>query len=87
MKRLAPFFPERFFLGLAAHSAAAQAVAVTAGVSAQAGTTSAGVSTGPRTGAQAETNYVKGFATFVHAQGGLMYEFSVGGQKFTFHPR
>ncbi|BDD88231.1 lipid-binding SYLF domain-containing protein [Desulfofustis limnaeus] len=68
--------------------ATAQAVAVTAGVVAQATTTgtSAGVSTGPRTGVQAETGYVKGFATFVHAQGGLMYEFSVSGQKFTFTP-
>jgi len=24
--------------------------------------------------------------TFVHAQGGLMYELSIGGQKFTFEP-
>ena len=77
-----------FISGSFEFDATAQAVAVTAGVSAQAGTTgtSAGVSTGPRTGVQAETNYVKGFATFVHAQGGLMYEFSVGGQKFAFHP-
>jgi hypothetical protein len=25
-------------------------------------------------------------ASFVHAKGGLMYEFSLGGQKFTFEP-
>lgn len=77
-----------FISGNFEFDATAQAVAVTAGVSAQAGTTgtSAGVSTGPRSGIQAETGYVKGFATFVHAQGGLMYEFSVGGQKFTFQP-
>ncbi|MBE0583158.1 MAG: lipid-binding SYLF domain-containing protein, partial [Desulfofustis sp.] len=77
-----------FISGNFEFDATAQAVAITAGVSAQAGTTgtSAGVSTGPRSGIQAETNYVKGYATFVHAQGGLMYEFSVSGQKFTFHP-
>ena len=77
-----------FISGSFEFDATAQAVAVTAGVTAQAGTTgtSAGVSAGPRTGIQAGTGYVKGFATFVHAQGGLMYEFSVGGQKFTFRP-
>jgi hypothetical protein len=25
-------------------------------------------------------------ATFVHSKGGLMYEASIGGQKFTFEP-
>ena len=66
----------------------AQAVAITAGAQAEAGTegVSAGVSAGPKTGAQMNTSYHKGMATFVHAQGGLMYEFSVGGQKFTFKP-
>jgi lipid-binding SYLF domain-containing protein len=37
-------------------------------------------------GVQAETEYVKGMATFVHSKGGLMYEASIGGQKFTFEP-
>ena len=66
----------------------AQAVAITAGAQAKAGTggVSAGASAGPKTGAQMNTSYHKGMATFVHAQGGLMYEFSVGGQKFTFKP-
>lgn len=66
--------------------ASAQAVAITAGAQAQAGTTgvSAGASAGPKTGVQAETKYVKGMAVFVHAKGGLMVEVSVGGQKFTF---
>ena len=68
--------------------ATAQAVAITAGAEAQVGTAgaSASVSGGPKTGAQAKTNYVNGMATFVHAKGGLMLEFSLGGQKFTFEP-
>ncbi len=66
--------------------ATAQAVAITAGAQARTGTAgqSAGASAGPKTGVQAKVNYVKGMATFVHTKGGLMYEFSVGGQKFTF---
>ncbi len=68
--------------------ATAQAVAVTAGVEAQAGTTgsNAGASAGPRTGTQAETTYIKGMATFVHAEGGLMVGVSVSGEKFSFEP-
>jgi lipid-binding SYLF domain-containing protein len=68
--------------------AQAQAVAVTAGAQAQAGTAgaSAGASAGPNTGVQAKAAYVDGLATFVHAKGGLMYELSIGGQKFTFNP-
>ena len=79
---------DEFTSGNFEFGATAQAVAVTAGAGARAGTggSSAGVSSGPETGVQAETNYVKGMATFVHAKGGLMYEFSIGGQKFTFQP-
>ncbi len=68
--------------------ATAQAVAIVVGAGARAGTAgvSAGASSGPEAGIQAETSYVKGMAIFVHAKGGLMYEFSVGGQKFTFEP-
>jgi len=63
-----------------------QAVAITAGVQAQAGTKGAnvGASIGPKTGAQAENDYVDGSAPFVHTTGGLMVGVSVGGQKFTF---
>ena len=66
--------------------ATASAVAITAGAQATTGTTgsSAGASLGPATGKQLASNYVKGMAIFVHAQGGLMYEASVAGQKFTF---
>jgi hypothetical protein len=68
--------------------ASASAVAITAGVQAKAGTegTTAGVSTGPATGKQAESSYRKGMAVFVHTRGGLMYEAVIGGQKFTFSP-
>ena len=64
------------------------AVAVTAGAQAQAGTsgTSASATAGPKTGAQAETKYKSGMATFVHAKGGLMAEMAIGGQKFSFKP-
>ncbi len=33
---------------------------------------------------QAKTIYMKGMAIFVHAKGGLMYEATIGGQKFSF---
>lgn len=64
----------------------AQAVAITAGVQAQAGTSGAnvGANIGSKTGAQAENDYVDGSAPFVHTTGGLMVGVSVGGQKFTF---
>ena len=64
------------------------ATAVTAGAEAQAGTTgkTAGVTAGPKTGAQAKTKYHKGMATFVHSKGGLMAEMALGGQKISFEP-
>lgn len=79
---------DEFISGNFEFDATAQAIAITAGAEAQAGTSgvSAGASAGPKTGIQAETNYFKGMATFVHATGGLMYEFSIGGQKFTYTP-
>ena len=69
--------------------ATASAVAITAGAQAKAGTegSTAGASAGPATGKQAKTSYYKGMAVFVHAKGGLMYEASIGGQKFTFKPK
>jgi len=66
--------------------ASASAVAITAGVQGKAGTegVTAGASAGPATGEQAETRYRKGMVVFVHAKGGLMYELSIGGQKYSF---
>ncbi len=68
--------------------AGVSAVAITAGAQAKAGTegTTAGASAGPATGTQAKTSYRKGMAVFVHAIGGLMYEATVGGQKFSYTP-
>jgi lipid-binding SYLF domain-containing protein len=37
-------------------------------------------------GASADANYEKGVAVFTMAKGGLMYEASVGGQKFSYDP-
>ncbi len=67
--------------------AQASAVAITAGAQAKAGTEGAGTSAsgGGTAGAQA-AKYHKGMAVFTHARGGLMYEASVGGQKFKFEP-
>lgn len=64
--------------------AQASAVALTAGASAQA-ETSGGVSAGAGS-SQAKRNYTNGIAIFTVAKGGLMYEASVGGQKFTYRP-
>ncbi len=66
--------------------ASASAVAITAGVQASAGTegVSGGASAGPATGEQAKTSYRKGMVVFAHAKGGLMYEASIGGQKYSF---
>jgi lipid-binding SYLF domain-containing protein len=69
-------------------SAQASAVAITAGASAQAG------STGTTTGASSSQNnattaakYSDGMAVFTVAKGGLMYEASIGGQKFSYTPK
>jgi lipid-binding SYLF domain-containing protein len=79
---------DEFTSGNFEFGATAQAIVVTAGAQAKAGTggASAGASAGPRTGVQAETDYINGMAVFVHPKAGLMYELSVGGQKFTFEP-
>jgi lipid-binding SYLF domain-containing protein len=39
-----------------------------------------------KTGASANVKYNRGVAIFTMAKGGLMYEASVGGQKFSFKP-
>jgi lipid-binding SYLF domain-containing protein len=79
---------DEFTSGQFAFDAQASAVAITAGVQAQAGSTgaTAGASAGPKTAAHAETSYHKGMAIFVQAKGGLMYEAAIAGQKFSFKP-
>jgi len=68
--------------------AQATAVAITASAQASAGSTgsTAGAAPGGTAGKQAKINYQKGMAVFTYAKGGLMYEASIGGQKFTFEP-
>lgn len=86
------FFQDRrayddFTSGNFEFDATASAVAITSGVQATASTGSgstAGASAGPNSGTQAKTKYSKGMATFIQAKGGLMYEASIGGQKFKF---
>ena len=79
---------DEFTSGQFAFDAQASAVAITAGVQAQAGSTgaTAGASAGPKTAAHAEASYYKGMTIFIHAKGGLMYEAAIAGQKFSFEP-
>ena len=79
---------DEFTRGTFDFDANASAVAITAGLQAQAGSMgkTAGASVGPSTGKQAGTNYRKGMAVFVHAIGGLMLEAAIGGQTITFEP-
>jgi lipid-binding SYLF domain-containing protein len=79
---------DEFTKGNFEFGANAQAIAITAAAGAQAGTTgtSAGASAGKRD-AKTVGGYHKGMAIFTVAKGGLMYEASVGGQKFTYTPR
>lgn len=80
---------DEFTSGEFEFDASASAVAITAGAQAKAGTegATAGASAGPATGAQAKATYHKGMAVFIHTKGGLMYEASIGGQKFSFKPK
>ena len=77
-----------FTSGEFAFGANASAVAITAGVSAGANTSggaSAGAS-GGKNDAVTTGEYYKGMAVFTVAKGGLMYEATVGGQKFSYTP-
>jgi lipid-binding SYLF domain-containing protein len=64
------------------------AVAITAAASGSAGTTgaTAGASAGKHDAVTAG-GYQKGLAVFTIVKGGLMYQASVGGQKFSYKPR
>jgi lipid-binding SYLF domain-containing protein len=62
--------------------AQASAVALTAGANASAST--AGGAAAGANESQAKTTYSDGMAIFTMAKGGLMYEASVGGQKFNY---
>jgi len=79
---------DEFTSGNFEFSAQASAVAITAGASAGATTTgsSAGAS-GGKNDATTVGKYYKGMAVFTVAKGGLMYEASIGGQKFSYTPK
>jgi len=64
--------------------AQASAVALTAGANAAAST--GGGSSAGAGSSQAKEDYTGGMAIFTVAKGGLMYEASLGGQKFKFYP-
>jgi len=76
---------DEFTTGNFEFGAQATAVAITAGVSAGASTagSSAGAS-GGKNNATTVGQYQKGMAVFTVAKGGLMYEASIGGQKFSY---
>ena len=62
----------------------ATAVALTYGASAEAGTQGASASAGDH---KAKGAWKRGMAIFTLAKGGLMYEASIGGQKYKFDPK
>ena len=78
---------DEFTSGNFEFSAQATAVAITAGASVAATTagSSAGASGGQKD-AKTVGGYHKGMAVFTVAKGGLMYEASIGGQKFSYEP-
>jgi lipid-binding SYLF domain-containing protein len=80
---------KQFTSGNFEFGAQATAVAITAGASAEASTgggTAAGASAGKKDATTASRGYRKGMAVFTVAKGGLMYEASIGGQKFSYDP-
>ncbi len=80
---------DEFTSGNFEFGAQATAVAITAGASATAGSTgsSAGASGGQNDAKTKGAAYHKGMATFTVAKGGLMYEATLGGQKFKYTPK
>jgi lipid-binding SYLF domain-containing protein len=79
---------EEFTRGTFEFDAKAAAVAVTAGATAQGGSTgvSTSLSAGPNQARQGGARYVKGLAVFVQSKGGLIAEAALGGQRITFTP-
>jgi hypothetical protein len=79
---------DEFTSGNFEFGAGVSAVAITAGVSGSAGTTgsSAGAS-GGKNDADTKGQYHKGMAVFTVAKGGLMYEASLGGQKYKYQAK
>lgn len=74
---------DSFTSGSFEFGADATAVALTYGAQAGAGTTGSAASAGAEQGV---ANWYRGMAVFTLAKGGLMYQATVGGQKFDFTP-
>jgi Las17-binding protein actin regulator len=80
---------KNFTAGNFEFSADASAVAITAGASATANTgggTSTGLSGGKNDATTSSLGYRKGMAIFTVAKGGLMYQATLGGQKYNYTP-
>lgn len=80
---------DNFISGNFEFSADASAVAITAGAHASTNTgggTSTGVSGGKNDATTASLGFRKGMAIFTIAKGGLMYQATLGGQKYSFDP-
>jgi len=79
---------DEFISGNFEFGAQATAVALTAAAGAEAGGTGAGtnVSAGKNDADVASGGYKRGMAIFTIAKGGLMYEATLGGQKFSYAP-
>lgn len=79
---------EEFTSGNFEFGAQASAVALTAAAGAEAGGTGAGtnVSAGKNDADVSSGGYKRGMAIFTIAKGGLMYEATLGGQKFSYAP-
>lgn len=80
---------DEFTSGSFEFGAQASAVALTAGASAEVSTgggTGTSVSGGQNDADINNAGYHKGMAVFTIAKGGLMYEVSIGGQKFDYTP-
>ena len=81
---------EDFTSGNFEFGAQATAVAITAAVGAQANTgggAQAGASGGKNDAGTVSGGYRKGMAIFTVAKGGLMYEATLGGQKYSYSPK
>ncbi len=74
---------QEFTTGQFEFGADASAVALTYGAQAEAGTQGASASAGDTKG---KAMWKRGMAIFTLAKGGLMYEASIGGQKYNFKP-
>lgn len=83
-RALSEFIGGKFEFGAEAQ---ATVLTVAAGATANTGGSSATASGGKNNAAIGSSGYNRGMATFTITKGGLMYEASIGGQKFSFTSR